>query len=642
VLRKNEEAVPAAQGIIVSAEHAQQPGRPYRCVTGDDLKWRAGDDDFDDDVDEVDPVTADTGVEEPDESESAIPTVPETRRSLDEISAGIEWQGGKPRKRNARLVEQDVWRVTLRHFQKRGEFLRIPQPRYLDHIEHRLIDCSADSAGLWRLLRGLGFVPRRGFGPMVVQALADYAMMSPIRQCQHLASMDTDAAYIRAGDSDMFRVTAESIDKVPIGENGVVLAAGDVASWPGLDELQPEFEALRPLIGDTCTGNRPDLPLCRHLTARWSEDGILNPEQASQMFISRLMFMFAASRYSLWPLLLHTGDQNSGKSTPFELFLSLLRNKPADGKMLPGTEGDLVASLTNSTIAVYDNVDGAGLEKPNRSFYSDYFCLASTGGDVDLRKLFHTNELVSFPLHCHEFFTVRVNPFGRSDVMRRTIVLEMAAPVQGTPVEKDHLKRQILSARTAILAEILLRVQNILRAHQAYGDKAYQYQSEMAEYEAFTLRCAEYEGSLPQTRMLWAAYMRQYRQSITASNPLVFAIRLWLGKGNANRQVSPTTLFAELQTIFEETGQKFIYKSPSGFGKQVASNLRALQTLGLELIPTRGNQEYVFRTPAVQLDLCRRVYNDLTTAARLRPDRPSARHAGFDLEAEDPTPDVIQ
>jgi hypothetical protein len=136
--------------------------------------------------------------------------------------------------------------------------------------------------------------------------------------------------------------------------------------------------------------------------------------------------------------------------------------------------------------------------------------------------------------------------------------------------------------------------------------------------------------------------MRQYRQSITASNPLVFAIRLWLGKGNANRQVSPTTLFAELQTIFEETGQKFIYKSPSGFGKQVASNLRALQTLGLELIPTRGNQEYVFRTPAVQLDLCRRVYNDLTTAARLRPDRPSARHAGFDLEAEDPTPDVIQ
>jgi hypothetical protein len=329
--------------------------------------------------------------------------------------------------------------------------------------------------------------------------------------------------------------------------------------------------------------------------------------------------MFCANRYSTWPILLLTGEGGSGKSTYFELLLSLLLGEPAMLQGLPTQERSLITLLTNSSIAALDNVDGAGLDRSDRSSVIDLICQASTGAKISIARLYNNNVLDSYRLRLHTFFTCRVNPFDRDDVMRRTIELRMATPAGDGP-DKDAIVKSLLANRAAMLAEVLLRLQNIVRAHSQIGNAEFDTVTKMKEYEKFTYVCAAYEGSLSETKDLWTSYVQRYQRSITETDPLVHAVRLWLGKGgNEGRAVSPTTLFTEIQTIFTDLQQAFTYKSPSAFGRNVAKHLTSLRAIGFSEVPTRGGKDYIFRPCSEELSTCKCLYSDLHTAILRRP-----------------------
>jgi hypothetical protein len=307
----------------------------------------------------------------------------------------------------------------------------------------------------------------------------------------------------------------------------------------------------------------------------------------------------------------------------------------AKTKSLPGKEDGLIAALTNSAVCCFDNIDGARLEDPQRSTISDTICHLSTGAEVPWRKLFSDMEVLDFKIQNHGFFTARVDPFSsRIDVHRRTITLTMEPPVIPGEVPegkegptKDHYTAWTHEARPRILAEILLRCQNMVRAHQQYGTKQYRSRTEMADYEIFTYRCAEYEGTLPETQALWEVSRKLYLEAITDHNFLVLALRTWLGKTgvpNPNREVSPQTLFGELESMFSET-KSFPYRNPAQFGKHIGTNLPALRVLGFAKVPTRSGHNYVFRPSESELERCQQTYRDfhavdmLRVASMLRP-----------------------
>jgi hypothetical protein len=231
--------------------------------------------------------------------------------------------------------------------------------------------------------------------------------------------------------------------------------------------------------------------------------------------------------------------------------------------------------------------------------------------------------------------TCRVNPFTRQDVKRRLIDLQMAAPPERIGdadrpdrVTRDKLIKAVLSDRPAMLAELLIRCQNIVRAHAKHADDHFEYATDMMEYEQFTYICASYEGTLDATRVLWAAHMAQYERSITESNPMVFGLRLWLGKGaNAGRQVSPAVLFSELQSVYKDTDQVFPYRSPSQIGKRVGQNLPSLRAIGYEPVRTRSGQDYIFNPSPEELDDCKKMYADLCVIATKR--RPRDFFSGY-------------
>jgi hypothetical protein len=544
----------------------------------------------------------------------------EMRDLLDTIRIGAEHGTAGKRKRPAHLVNRDVWIAVLDHLEQRGEFFRAPQPYYMDKVDHRLIRLAIGDPSLAHLLRELGLLPLESHTLMVSQALIDLGNNAPVRPVHRFAFYGESALYVRASDTRMIKVTSQNIEEAPLGTDSVILIADDLGDWPALADLTQDMDRLRSAVGTACTGLLPGLPMHK-LTTRWATTAVLSAEQQHQLAFSRFLFMLAASRYSTWALLLLTGDGNSGKTTVLELLLALLTGDKPYVKRFPGVERDLQASVTNSTIVAYDNIDGAGLNRPEKSSANDLICHLATGAQIDLRVLYSDNRLARYRVQTHAFFTTRVNEFDRQDVMRRTIELEMAPPLSdGENIDRDELIKKVLSDRTAMLAEMLLRAQNIVRAHEKHAGDSFRYQSRMAEYERFTLVCAAYEGTLTETKAIWSGVMSQYERSITESNPLVFGIRLWLGRGaNAGREIAPAALFAELQNVYRDLEQTFPYKSAAAFGKKINKNLPSLRAIGFSSIPTRNGQNYVFTPSEQELAGCTNQYQDLATAIARRP-----------------------
>jgi hypothetical protein len=195
----------------------------------------------------------------------------------------------------------------------------------------------------------------------------------------------------------------------------------------------------------------------------------------------------------------------------------------------------------------------------------------------------------------------------------------MAAPLRTGGADRDELISDVLGDRPRMLAELLIRSRNIIRAHAKHGADRYSFLTDMKEYERFTYICSAYEGTLDATRDIWISHMAQYERSITESNPLVFGLRLWLGmKGNAGRQISPSALFSELQTVYKETDHQFPYRSPSQIGKRVGESLPSLRAIGFSTIPTRGSKDYIFNPSSEELAGCQKLYTDLEAIAAKR------------------------
>jgi hypothetical protein len=183
-------------------------------------------------------------------------------------------------------------------------------------------------------------------------------------------------------------------------------------------------------------------------------------------------------------------------------------------------------------------------------------------------------------------------------------------------VVKGKLLNRVLADRLPMLAEFILRAQNIARAHATHADAEYTYQSQMREYEHYTLVCAEYEGRLAKTESLWAAYMRKHATTITQDNPVVFLLRLWIGKsGNDNRPVSTTTLHAELRALAEDLHANMPYKSATSLGIIMAKNRPPLRAIGWEEIRGKSSSpNHIFKPSAEELEIARKHYSDARAA----------------------------
>ena len=131
----------------------------------------------------------------------------------------------------------------------------------------------------------------------------------------------------------------------------------------------------------------------------------------------------------------------------------------------------------------------------------------------------------------------------------------------------------------------------MLRAHIANADKEYELVSGMAEYERFTLLCADYEGALVEMQGTWQAYASRYRQTISNPKQLVYAVRLWLGQdpARASQQYAAEALYLALRQLYQSLGQDFAYENVASFGRAIAQQLNSLSGIGIRKNARNGH-----------------------------------------------------
>jgi hypothetical protein len=111
-----------------------------------------------------------------------------------------------------------------------------------------------------------------------------------------------------------------------------------------------------------------------------------------------------------------------------------------------------------------------------------------------------------------------------------------------------------------------------------------------------------------------------------------------LGSGqNARREVSPATLFAELQTVYQDIELRLSYTSASSIGKHIANNESALGVIGFSPRTGRGGRLLMFNPSPSELEACKALYQDLRAATTVRAasslqSRPWQRPQPIDLD----------
>jgi hypothetical protein len=177
------------------------------------------------------------------------------------------------------------------------------------------------------------------------------------------------------------------------------------------------------------------------------------------------------------PIEITTGEPGSGKSTLFELRLSILtgipklRNAPNDLKDWNST------LATTGALHVTDNVQMT--DGPLRQRLSDEMCRIVTEPKptIEMRKLYTTADVFKIPVRCVFGVTAIKQPFTNIDIMQRSIMTELDKGISADLTYDAEWKEHQLQAhggRAQWLAHQLVFVQRLLRDMEKNWKMRYQ------------------------------------------------------------------------------------------------------------------------------------------------------------------------
>src|SRR5262249_37091124 len=150
------------------------------------------------------------------------------------------------------------------------------------------------------------------------------------------------------------------------------------------------------------------------------------------------------------PIPVFLGPQGSGKTTSQRRLGRLLVGGDFDVTgLVRDREDGFVASITNRALCAFDNADS------RIPWLEDALATYATGHRYRLRRLYTTNEEVSYEPRAILILSSRDPHFRRPDVAERLLPFFCARPERFEPEER--LFRELEQRRGAILGNLLLR-----------------------------------------------------------------------------------------------------------------------------------------------------------------------------------------
>jgi hypothetical protein len=261
------------------------------------------------------------------------------------------------------------------------------------------------------------------------------------------------------------------------------------------------------------------------------------------------------------------GPQGSGKTTGVRFFGRLLLGRRFEVSGIQrDREDDFRAAITNRVVLGCDNADS------RISWLPDALALYATGMVFRLRKLYVTNEEVSFPARAILLLSSRDPHFKRPDVAERLLPLYFERPKAYLP---EHVLFDELAARrNRIIGAILRRVAAIADSLDL-NKKAKLVRFRMADYATFGLRVVGTDR-----QQSWLSLLNRVEklqaEFTTEDDGTVIALGILLKRDGEIAEMTTGELFKKLKVIAERSNLPFARTAP-GFGKHLTAMKRAAE-----------------------------------------------------------------
>jgi hypothetical protein len=229
-------------------------------------------------------------------------------------------------------------------------------------------------------------------------------------------------------------------------------------------------------------------------------------------------------------------------------------------------EDAFVAAITNQTVCALDNADS------RIPWPEDSLATYATGLRYRLRRLYTTNEEVSYEPRAMLLLSSRDPHFNRPDVAERLLPFHFERPQRYTPEER--LCREIAARWNLILGELLDYAGRIADALADAPAPALPFR--MAEYAAFGWHVFRTRQAEAEWLKLLARLERVQVAVASDGDGVVAALQTLLARDQAVNHVPVGDLYKQCRTIAEAEGLPFP-RTAQGFGRRLTSLRRVLE-----------------------------------------------------------------
>ena len=289
-------------------------------------------------------------------------------------------------------------------------------------------------------------------------------------------------------------------------------------------------------------------------------------EQRTLLEVWLLQNLFPALRQTrIIPAFL--GPQGSGKTSAERMLGRLLCGPEFDVMNLREKHEDaLVAAVSNRTIMALDNADS------RIKWLEDALATYATGVRYRLRRLYTTNEEVSYSPRAILMLSSRDPHFRRPDVAERLLTLHCERPK--TYQMEDFLFAGLAQRRGEIMGELLSRAGTIADSLARIPLPALQFR--MADYASFGWAVARLAGQSAEWEALLSKLERGQMEFASEGDSLVIVLRSILEAEGRIGPIDAGELYKRCSALAQAESLPFA-KSPQGFGKHLTNMKRVIE-----------------------------------------------------------------
>jgi len=408
----------------------------------------------------------------------------------------------------------------------------------------------------------------------------------------------TETAYICEQVGQLLRVTKDGIARVPNGADGQLFEFNDE-----YQEYSVDLENLDFFAGGISRALVPSDMLAKVFAGVQFEQNRLTVEQKKILISTWIIVMILSGLIVEKPILQIAGPSGSGKTSMLEIIGRTLFGPAFRVERLSEDVKEFENAVINNDFLAIDNT--TGIPKRIRSL----ICQTVTGFQVTRRELYTTMGQVKRKSTAMLAVAGISKMLNETETSNRSIDIHIKERPDNT--SEQDLHNNIDWERPALMGELLVRIQMVLKALHEESDYTSKTKLRLAGFAGILLRVARHEGWEEEANTLIDTWHDEQTEAALEGEDVAQALSIWMSRP----EWKPTTMTAgQLNHVLVDIAHMNSLGETSWDGKAQYLGIRLLRSIssyrrrfGLEIVPDKHakSNRYRFAPSEEQLALLR-------------------------------------